>query len=594
MSERAPLITLDADACRHCWRCAYRCPARAIRVSADGPIEIIEEKCVRCGLCVTECPQSAWLVRDDGAAVDELLAGPLPVVALLATEFVAALYPKTPADVEAALEEAGFYSVESTLLGEEAIAASYELRHASGNGLPIIRSTCPVANDWIRRYHPALAGALAPLVPPYIAQARLIRSMYDRDVAIVYVSPCFARKDEALSPEFGGAIDVAIDFLELEQAVSRLDAARAVAPRTRDLAGRGRALPLKEISLTDGYPRSTLESRDMIDEDVRVVRGLAELEEMLRAVEAGESAPQIVDVLNCEGCLDGPAVAPGMSLFAKRHLAGSQQQDHPPMAVTSRDILKHLPPLELRRAFVPAPVRLPVPDDDMLAEIMREGRVDVDPLDCGMCGFSTCEEYALSIFRGETTWDACMPLRSRRLSDRIEGLEDCATTDPLTGVSNLKAFHERLDIEFARRARYGGPLAVLSIDIDGMRGTNDYEGLPAGDAVIVAVAGIIGSTLRSTDLLARVDGDEFAVVLPATAKTEAFAVAEKLRLLVEDAGFTFTYQADDVRHIDIRVSVGVAAAGDETALAADIYAAAEDALSRAKSGGGNQVRLAAG
>ena len=86
MTERAPLITLDADACRHCWRCAYRCPARAIRVSATGPIEIIEEKCVRCGLCVTECPQSAWVVRDDGAAVDALLAGPRPVVALLATE----------------------------------------------------------------------------------------------------------------------------------------------------------------------------------------------------------------------------------------------------------------------------------------------------------------------------------------------------------------------------------------------------------------------------------------------------------------------------------------------------------------------------
>jgi diguanylate cyclase (GGDEF)-like protein len=281
-------------------------------------------------------------------------------------------------------------------------------------------------------------------------------------------------------------------------------------------------------------------------------------------------------------------------LFAKRHLAGTQQQDHPSMAVSSRDILKHLPPLELRRAFVPAPVRLAVPDEEMLAEIMREGRVDVDPLDCGMCGFSTCEEYALSIFRGETTWDACMPLRSRRLADRIDGLEDCVTLDPLTGVSNQKAFHERLDIEFARHTRYGGPLAVLSIEIDRMKDINDVQGLPAGDAVIVAVSEIIGATLRSTDLLARIGGDQFGVVLPATAKTEAFAVAEKLRLLVEDAGFTFAYQHDDVRRIAMRVSVGVAAAGDETTSSADIVAAAEEALGRAKSGGGDQVRLAAG
>ncbi|HEY5505966.1 MAG TPA: diguanylate cyclase [Coriobacteriia bacterium] len=594
MTDRAPLITLDADACRHCWRCAYRCPARAIRVSATGPIEIIEEKCVRCGLCVTECPQSAWVVRDDGAAVDALLVGSRPVVALLATEFVAALYPKTPADIEAALEEAGFYSVESTLLGEEAIAASYEIRHASGTGLPIIRSTCSVANDWISRYHPALAGALAPLVPPYIAQARLIRSMYDRDVAIVYVSPCFARKDEALSPEFGGAIDVAIDFLELEQAVSRLDAARAASLRPRERSGRGRPEPLKEISLTDGYPRSTLESRDMIDGDVRVVRGLAELEEVLRAVEAGESAPQILDVLNCEGCLDGPAANPGMSLFTKRHLASTVREERVGIAVSSREIIRHLPPLELRRSFVASPVRLPVPDDEMLAEIMREGRVDTDPLDCGMCGFSTCREYALSVFRGETTWDACMPLRGRRLADRIDGMEDCITLDRLTGASNEKAFLERLDVEFARHARYGGPLAVLHVCIDGMTRINDVYGLPAGDAVIAAVSEIIGSTLRATDLLARTGSERFGVVLPATSKTEAFAVAEKLRLLVADADFTFACPEAAVHRIDIRVSAGVSAASEETMSPVDIIRAADDALMRSKSGGGNQVRLAAG
>lgn len=132
MRASTPLITHDAGACRSCWRCASRCPARAVRVCADGTVEIIAEKCVRCGLCVTECPNGAWIVRDDGDAVDALLRGERPVVALLATEFVAALHPLTPESAESRLEAAGFYAVESTVLGEEAVAAEYEVRHASG------------------------------------------------------------------------------------------------------------------------------------------------------------------------------------------------------------------------------------------------------------------------------------------------------------------------------------------------------------------------------------------------------------------------------------------------------------------------------
>jgi diguanylate cyclase (GGDEF)-like protein len=594
MTGRKPLIALDAKACRGCWRCAYRCPARAVRVRGDGSVEIIAAKCVRCGLCVTECPHSAWVVREDGARVDELLRGERPVVALLATEFAAALHPKSPADIEAALEAAGFFAVESTLLGEEAVAAAYEIRHVSGSGLPIIRSTCPVTNDWVRRYHPALAGALAPIVPPYIAQARLIKQMYETDVAVVYVAPCYARKDEARLPEFGGIIDAVIDFLELEQAVGRLEAARAAEPHPREHAGRRRPEPLKEISLTDGYPRSTLESRDMIAGDVRVVRGLAELEEILTALEAGESAPHIIDALNCEGCLDGPAVNPGMSLFAKRHLAATERDGRRGTRVSSREMLRHIPALDLRRSFAPEPVRLRVPSEARLHEIMREGGVDSDPLDCGTCGLSTCAEYALSVFRGETTWDACLPLHSRRLSDELEDLEVSATLDPLTGLWNRRVFSERLDEEFARHARYGGQLALLMLDLDGFKSVNDRFGHVTGDAVLVAVADIVRATLRATDLPARYGGDEYAIILPEIGKTEAFAVAEKLRILVEETAVHARGGAGEGRAVPVRVSIGVAAAGGQTSEPIHLLEAADRALYRAKEGGRNQVRLAPG
>jgi diguanylate cyclase (GGDEF)-like protein len=588
------LIAHDADACRSCLRCACRCPARAVRVGDDGTIGIIAEKCVRCGLCVSECPHGAWVVRDDGDAVDALLRGERPVVALLATEFVAALHPLSAAAVESMLHSAGFFAVESTLLGEEAVAAAYEVRHTSGSGLPVIRSTCPVVNDWVRLYHPALTGALAPLVPPYIAQARLIREMYEEDVAIVYVSPCYARKDEALEPEFEGVIDVAIDFLELGRALARMESVATHPTPDGEPAGMRRPEPLKEISLTDGYPRSTFESRDMTATDVRVVRGLAELDELLRAVEAGESAPHIIDALNCEGCLDGPAVGPGLSLFAKRHLATSERGGRARPRVSSREILRNIPHLDLRRSFEAAPVRLPVPGASELRETLRAGGMDVQPLDCGMCGLPSCEEFAISVCRGETTWAACLPHRSSALSSELQDLEESASLDPVTGLWNRRVLEQRLGEEFARHARSGGRLSLLMLDVDRFKSVNDRFGHAAGDAVLARVAELLRASLRTADIPVRYGGDEFAVVLPDTGKTEAFAVAEKLRLEIEGAMVEAEGLAGGPMSVEIRVSIGVGAASGGVGSPEALLEAADRALYRAKEGGRNQVRLAPG
>jgi diguanylate cyclase (GGDEF)-like protein len=568
------------------------CPTHAIR-AVDGTAEVIAEKCVGCGACVAACRNGSFRVRNDGALVDRLLAGDRPVVALLATEFVAAMHPVAPEAVEEALHDAGFYAVESTVLGEEVVALEYEARHAVGSGLSVLRSTCPVVNDWVRRYHPEFVAALAPIVPPYVAQAAIVKALYPPGTAVVYVSPCYARKDESLSADFTGVVDATIGFDELKRAIGRMDGATT---RTTRLRGRSerRPEPLKEISLTDGYPRSTLASHRMIDPAVRVVRGLAELDALLIAMRAGETAPAIIDALNCEGCIDGPTVSPGISLFAKRNLVAADRHRRVRTAISSREVVRHLPPLELRRSFAPEPVDVPVPDEAALREVLRAAgfRDAADVLDCRACGYETCLEHAAATYRGDSTWDVCFPLQRRRLAHEMARLQESATLDALTRLWNRRVFSDRLDDECARHARYGGALCLLMLDLDDFKSVNDGYGHLAGDAVLVAVADLLRATLRTTDLPCRYGGDEFAVILPATGKTEAFGVAEKVRTAI--AGLSVEVGTGGVlRRVGVRVSIGVAAAGGPSG-PVDLLEAADHALYQAKAMGRDQVRIAAG
>ena len=170
LGEGFDLITATNDQrCTQCASCTRHCPSHAIR-STNGCREIIPERCVSCGACVIECPNDGFIVRDDLPRVRALLASGRRVVVVLASEFVAALNPLSQSQIERRLEAIGFAAVETTVLGEELVAAEYERVHSSaGVAFPRLRSTCPVVVYWVERFYPQLTDALVPVVPPYIA-----------------------------------------------------------------------------------------------------------------------------------------------------------------------------------------------------------------------------------------------------------------------------------------------------------------------------------------------------------------------------------------------------------------------------------------
>ena len=167
-----------------------------------------------------------------------------------------------------------------------------------------------------------------------------------------------------------------------------------------------------------------------------------------------------------------------------------------------------------------------------------------------------------------------------------EKLEELATTDALTGLKNRRKFDSEIDLEWRRAARSETPVAVLMIDADHFKAYNDTYGHQAGDQVLVGIAICISDSVRrSGDCPARYGGEEFAVLLPGVSAVEAFAIAETIRLKVEQ-------WAEDPAVTT--VSIGVASMTPRAVVDwSRLIQAADRALYAAKANGRNQSVLAA-
>ena len=170
--------------------------------------------------------------------------------------------------------------------------------------------------------------------------------------------------------------------------------------------------------------------------------------------------------------------------------------------------------------------------------------------------------------------------------DVEKSLRHLAETDPLTGLWNRRKFFELLQIEQARVHRYHRPGTVLSLDIDHFKAVNDRHGHAIGDAMLVHFAHLIRQQLRLVDIVGRIGGEEFAVILPETDRQAAWQVAEKLRATVEATPLVL----ESGQKIPVTVSLGLAvlegASNTDT-----VMLAADQALYRAKSQGRNAIAV---
>lgn len=162
-----------------------------------------------------------------------------------------------------------------------------------------------------------------------------------------------------------------------------------------------------------------------------------------------------------------------------------------------------------------------------------------------------------------------------------EQLRNDAITDPLTGLYNRRALHERLAEEYSRAIRNEHPLVVIMMDIDKFKRVNDSRGHKAGDLVLAELARIIRHVVRAEDVVARFGGEEFCLILPEIPPGDAARVAERLRGKVAEHRLPPGSGVEQVT-----VSLGIAAFEHEES-APELLARADQAMYHAKKAGGN-------
>lgn len=166
---------------------------------------------------------------------------------------------------------------------------------------------------------------------------------------------------------------------------------------------------------------------------------------------------------------------------------------------------------------------------------------------------------------------AAIAIENARLHSIVQ---DEALTDPLTGLPNRRAFDSRLAEEIRRSARYGHAFSVLMVDLDGFKRINDNHGHMVGDSALREIARCLRRSVRDTDFMARIGGDEFVLILPETKAGDEGSIAQKLR---EAAGACqLTLPGEKIEKLTL--SIGAASYPQDAAEPADLMIKADQSL----------------
>lgn len=199
---------------------------------------------------------------------------------------------------------------------------------------------------------------------------------------------------------------------------------------------------------------------------------------------------------------------------------------------------------------------------------------------------NSLQQFRIDMQHLTHTLEDQVKVRTRELQRAKDKAEKEATIDSLTQIPNRHSFYNRAKALLQQADHAGATVCFLMLDIDLFKTINDSYGHPQGDKVLVACARTIEKTIRDKDLLGRLGGEEFAVVLPSTSLEEAQVIAERIRTRIAELSFN---TAHHTQRFHATISIGISSSSDTIYAYELLYKHADQALYEAKQAGRNRV-----
>lgn len=425
----AEFLKLKKSNCKNCYKCIRHCPVKSIRFSGNQA-NIIGDECILCGQCFVVCPQNAKEISDSTERVKYFITSGEKVYASIAPSFVAN-YGVGIDSITEALKKLGFAGAEETAVGATIVKTEYERLIREDKRDILISSCCNSVNLLIQKYYPKALEYLADVLSPMQAHCQDLKNRYN-GCKTVFIGPCVSKKEEAA--RYDGYTD---DVLTFEELTNWFKEAGITLEKTIDANNQSRA----RLFPTTGGILRTMRERDP-NYTYLAFDGVENCKEALEEILEGKLHNCFIEMSACAGsCANGPVMekykkSPVASAMAINKYAGSED-----FAVTQPD------KSEVHKKMTMLDTKTSMPTEEEITAILRKmGKTRPDQeLNCGSCGYETCRQKAIAIYRGKADISMCLPF----LKDKAESFSDNIIS---SSPNAIIALNENLEIQQINKA----------------------------------------------------------------------------------------------------------------------------------------------
>ncbi len=471
MSNREyPLYTIKNN-CQDCYKCVRRCPVKAIKIE-DGSAMIVPDLCIACGTCYRVCPAKAKQARNDLTRAKHLVQSGKDVYVSLAPSWITEFEGVSREQMIAAIRRLGFRGVSETALGAEEVSANIAglLDKAANDALQVsaapdmsqtacgekdedasaerspertsgvrentdtgeatqvsavnrlfISTACPAVVEYINKYVPERTANLTKLTSPLLAHCRLLKTALGKDIEVIFIGPCIAKKIEA--DRHPDLLSLSLSFTDLRQwlkdeNIELKDIHTSVFDKfVMSKAEEGTAYPVEGGMIETLKPYEQSQKAYLMQ-----ITGIDNIKRELKNIrEEALDRPVFIECLACEGgCVNGPCTSSKKSGLEKR-VEILKESDFSGLAG------KRSPSVDIRLDYAPEAIVQPKHDETDIKRVLASiGKYSIeDEINCGGCGYNTCRNFAKALLDGKAEPEMCVSHMKQQAQRKANALLRC-------------------------------------------------------------------------------------------------------------------------------------------------------------------------